>query len=748
MVPDDLLNWGLWLPTVYDYPHAAVVDDWGSNMRAALPILLLCLPSFAQQDPDLEQRRVRVLAVVGRWEAISSEFDRLEVALADSAIPTEQLDARKAEALSALKHFLATTPRDSTSQATALGLSSWIQYLAGSPEEAYERAVNARELDPDVPHGHVRQALMLLHSYVAHVEWPAPVPGPQGLEFPAPPPETRERKLLRERLEEVLVALRRARLSDGDEEKALDAASKALAQLVRGDYANAWTGLGRVIDSPTLAPIRPYLLNARAQAAFASGESVRALEDLARLSESWSRWGEVQSHIGLVHHVAAATLASEGQDPGNHFEDADAAYQRAIQLNPKAESSYRYLRGGARLIHARHMTQTGVDASARYRGAIEDFTHVLAAHPGVVEVLRQRVDASIELSGLAGLSNEERLRVSNLAISDLTELSRGEPKDLQVLVDRADCRYLVSTLPGVESEAALDQARQAIDDYEQVLQAAPGNPQVVVRRGRTLHQLGRILHEMRRPAIEAFERAISDLDSVIAADPKSDDLCELRGQARMYLGRELQRGRQDPTVAWNAALADLAEAIRGDPARWKARRDRGRLFEWMGKYEEAIPEYEAAVRLAPEDAWSRGALARSRAKAGSSWATDMEIADARFDAQDYASARPLFEGILSAASKVEESDPELRTELCFAARALACVHALLSQGQDAPGAKRTVVDPDTAARHRDRAFELLFRAVSLGWDDEAEAKGLPDLAPLRDDPRWQPLLEALTSADR
>ena len=363
-------------------------------------------------------------------------------------------------------------------------------------------------------------------------------------------------------------------------------------------------------------------------------------------------------------------------------------------------------------------------------------------------MLRQRVEASIDLSNLAGLSSEETLRISELAISDLSEISKSDPKDLQALVDRADCRYRVSTLDGVASETALDRARRAIEDLDRVLKAAPGNSQVVARRGRTLHQFARILHEMRRPAGEAFETAIADLDSVIADSPESDELWEVRGQARMYLGREQQRSRRDPSSTWKAALADFGEAIRLEPARWKAHRDRGRVFEWMGKYEESVLEFEAAVRLAPENEWNRDALARSRAKAGASWAADLEIADARFDAQDYASARPLLERALSAASRAEESDPELRSLLRYVARALACVYALLSQGQDAPGAERATIDPGTAARHRDRAFELLSRAVALGWTDAAEARGLADLAPLRDDPRWTALLEALAPPDK
>ncbi|MCA8938799.1 MAG: hypothetical protein KDB07_03275, partial [Planctomycetes bacterium] len=46
--------------------------------------------------------------------------------------------------------------------------------------------------------------------------------------------------------------------------------------------------------------------------------------------------------------------------------------------------------------------------------------------------------------------------------------------------------------------------------------------------------------------------------------------------------------------------------------------------------------------------------------------------------------------------------------------------------------------------NRNKAFELLNRALDEGWKDRAHLEQDADLAPLRSDPRWQDLLKRLS----
>ena len=56
---------------------------------------------------------------------------------------------------------------------------------------------------------------------------------------------------------------------------------------------------------------------------------------------------------------------------------------------------------------------------------------------------------------------------------------------------------------------------------------------------------------------------------------------------------------------------------------------------------------------------------------------------------------------------------------------------------------RKPVTPEESASHRTTAFQHLEEAVRLGLHQAEQVADDPDLAPLRDDPRWEPLLQRM-----
>jgi tetratricopeptide (TPR) repeat protein len=119
--------------------------------------------------------------------------------------------------------------------------------------------------------------------------------------------------------------------------------------------------------------------------------------------------------------------------------------------------------------------------------------------------------------------------------------------------------------------------KEARDDINRLLQERPGVSQ------------GVLLRSMIEAADGDFQKAIADLQQILRADPSNVEL-QLQ-MAAFYVRAERPR----------KAIQVLTGILAADEGNWRALSSRAGALLSVGKHAEAITDYEAAVKLAPED---------------------------------------------------------------------------------------------------------------------------------------------------
>jgi tetratricopeptide (TPR) repeat protein/predicted aspartyl protease len=227
----------------------------------------------------------------------------------------------------------------------------------------------------------------------------------------------------------------------------------------------------------------------------------------------------------------------------------------------------------------------GAASAARrdFPAAIADYTRAIALEPDGARHYRARA--------LARLGARQPV----LAMADLDEALKRQPNDANALMRRGEL-YLTTRDP-----------ERAKADFEAAIKLAPDNPNLPAQAGVAYARAG------------LFEPAIHQLDTWIAAHPKDEDLpraLNARCWARAAWRKEL-----------DAALADCELALRRDKTS-EVMESRGLVLLRMGRLDEAIAQYTAAIRAQPRAApalYGRG-LAELKKGAKAEGETDIAAA--------------------------------------------------------------------------------------------------------------------------
>ena len=222
-------------------------------------------------------------------------------------------------------------------------------------------------------------------------------------------------------------------------------------------------------------------------------------------------------------------------------EDAIKAFRKLIDIDPDNVT--------ARLALAETLSSMDRDDEAK-----AEVDAVIKDHPDAAEgyLLRGQL-----------LTSQEKFKE---AIDALSQAIKLDPKNFRALLFRAELRLVTDNLKG------------AREDADKVLKQSPGLVAGYLMRARI------------RAADDDAAGAVEDVELVLenSTDPPTD----WKMQLAAYLSLDEQPRR---------AIKVLDEVIKDEPENWRALRTRGDTLLSIGKHAEAIADYEAALKLQPEE---------------------------------------------------------------------------------------------------------------------------------------------------
>jgi len=307
-----------------------------------------------------------------------------------------------------------------------------------------------------------------------------------------------------------------------------------------------------------------HVLNAKLQA-LPGGSREKALKSAGSAIESYEKKKD-QPELAKAYILRAQLRENK--------DERMADIEAAIKADPMGVEALQ-------LRAAVHIEQGEVDK------AIADFEELLEQNPENIAVQQalattyastknydkalEHLSKAIELAPENALNYAMRAEVYEAqekydeALADLTQALKIQPNSGAALLARARLHYF---------QENLEEARA---DVNRLLQERPGLRE------------GVLLRSMIEAADGDFQKAIADLQSILRADPTNVGL--QRQLAAMYSLDERPR----------KAIHILSGILAADEGNWEVLSSRGGMLLTIGKHAEAIEDYNAALKLAPED---------------------------------------------------------------------------------------------------------------------------------------------------
>ena len=232
-----------------------------------------------------------------------------------------------------------------------------------------------------------------------------------------------------------------------------------------------------------------------------------------------------------------------------------------------------------------------------------------------------------------------------------------------------------------------------------------------------LYRYAEATQENVRRAVEASERAV-------ALDPDSAEARASHGLA-MFISDD-----------YAAAEREFSRAIELNPNLWEPYYYFGLAWSSKGEFEKAIEMYKKAMEVNPADYQAPIFIAQSYASLGrkhdemKARLASLEQIQRHLDMNPH-DTRALYVGANQFANVGEF------------AKAQELAERALGRDQEEPVVLDNVACFYAMKGDTDRAMELLERAVQNGWGDKAWLETDPDLDSLRDDGRFQALMERI-----
>ena len=234
----------------------------------------------------------------------------------------------------------------------------------------------------------------------------------------------------------------------------------------------------------------------------------------------------------------------DGHYDAKRYEEALAAYDRAIQLDPNSALAY-YNRGNAYY------------DLREYQKAIADFDRAI-----------QLDSSDAKAYGNRGIAYKN-LREYQKAIADYSCAIDLNPNYVWAIENRG------------YAYRELKEYQKAIADYDRAIQLDPNDALAYHNRGWTYNYL------------KEYQKAIVDFDRAIQLDPNDALTYSNRGCAY----RELKE--------YQKAITDFDRAIQLNPNYAEAYNNRGSAYYDLKEYHKAIADYDRTIQLNPNDALAK-----------------------------------------------------------------------------------------------------------------------------------------------
>lgn len=504
---------------------------------------------------------------------------------------------------------------------------------------------------------------------------------------------------------------------------------------------------------------------------------------------------------GACDKIASATEAAGG-DGAEWRKRAVQALNEVVQQQP-ADGAAFYNRGNAWRREAESLWRRGLDATDALQHAETDYTEALRLAPEIEEAWLNRGDTRL-LRGQAIFKRvDEALEALRAAEDDFNHGLGLSAEDPELLVMRGSVRGKIARALEVQHEDAGPTWAAAVKDLERGLELKPDHALYHANLGTVLSDWSQVQEARGQDCMEAGQRAIRELSRALELRPKAPDVLRTRGRVAALLAfRQATNGQYRRELA-TAALEDLdLAATRATPAGedWQARGCAHAALALTGMcldgnpgahLETAISCYEQAIQRGQGLAWRLLAMLRweLRDDAGAraaitefaraehlpsaeldrmmseltaslpaeqpGWRAEATRGERLLMTGDYPGARAAFEAALARfeewrlGAPPEEAHRQARLvdgpgHLTSVHFNLACILSLLSAGRRDPVVAPQPIAAGEAQAFRDAAFDHLRTAVELGMRDVQLLRTDATLDPLRGDPRFAEIEQAMT----
>ncbi len=287
----------------------------------------------------------------------------------------------------------------------------------------------------------------------------------------------------------------------------------------------------------------------------------------------------------------------DGTDPTEELLRAMEDYAAALRLNPRSYGALVESAGVLRILGEAALAQ-GRDPAPRFEEAVRRYDEAVRLGAGRAPAYSGRGRVHLVAGDDAALRGRPSAKLYAAALEDFEQALKIEPRDALVLNRRG------------LAHMGLASHDRAAESFTQALAIRPDCAEYRGNRGLAHWQRG--LAVRGRDAQEAYDRAIADLEAVLERGYQE-------AGTRVNLGLMLLAKGQaeaDPTRTYERAIDHFHGAVRRNPKLWQAHANRGLALERLGRLQEAIAAYEAALAINPNVRDVRDRLDDARRRAG------------------------------------------------------------------------------------------------------------------------------------